>query len=43
MNDKERKIFFTVEKYYKDYGLRAKELKAEGKKLIGYVCSFVPL
>jgi len=36
-------IFSTVEKYYKDYGLRAKELKKEGKKLIGYVCSFVPL
>ncbi len=43
MNDAEKKVFSTVEKYYKDYGLRAKELKAEGKKLIGYVCSFVPL
>ena len=32
-----------VEKYYKDYGLRAKELKKNGKKIIGYVCSFVPL
>ena len=32
-----------IEKYYKDYGLRAKELKEEGKKIIGYVCSFVPL
>jgi len=33
----------VVEKYYKDYGLRAKELKKNGKKIIGYVCSFVPL
>jgi bcr-type benzoyl-CoA reductase subunit C len=32
-----------VEKYYKDYGLRAKELKKEGKKVIGYICSLVPL
>jgi bcr-type benzoyl-CoA reductase subunit C len=32
-----------VEKYYKDYGLRAKELKKNGKKIIGYVCSFVPM
>jgi bcr-type benzoyl-CoA reductase subunit C len=36
-------IFSTVENYYKDYGLRAKELKKEGKKMIGYICSFVPL
>ena len=36
-------IFSTVENYYKDYGLRAKELKKEGKKIIGYICSFVPL
>jgi len=32
-----------VEKHYKDYGLRAKELKQEGKKWIGYICSLVPL
>lgn len=43
MNDKQTSIFNTVEKYYKDYGLRAKELKKEGKKIVGYVCSFVPL
>jgi benzoyl-CoA reductase subunit C len=36
-------IFSTVEMYYQDYGLRAKELKNEGKQFIGYVCSFVPL
>jgi len=43
MNDKQNSIFDTIENYYKDYGLRAKELKKEGKKMIGYVCSFVPL
>ena len=43
MNGKQSRIFNTVEKYYKDYGLRARELKEEGKKIIGYVCSFVPL
>ncbi len=43
MNGRQNNIFNTVERYYKDYGLRAKELKDEGKKIIGYVCSFVPL
>jgi len=43
MNDRQTSIFSTVEKYYNDYGLRARELKHEGKKVIGYVCSFVPL
>jgi len=43
MSDTESNIFSTVERYYKDYGLRAKALKEEGKKIIGYVCSFVPL
>jgi bcr-type benzoyl-CoA reductase subunit C len=43
MNDKQSSVFSTVKRYYKDYGVRAKELKDEGKKLIGYVCSFVPL
>ncbi len=43
MSEKQGNIFDTVETYYKDYGVRAKELKKEGKKFIGYVCSFVPL
>ena len=43
MNETQSGILSTVEKYYKDYGLRARELKKEGKKIIGYVCSFVPL
>ncbi|RJR47481.1 MAG: 2-hydroxyacyl-CoA dehydratase [Desulfobacteraceae bacterium] len=32
-----------VETLYNDYGLRAKELQKQGRKLIGYICSFVPL
>jgi bzd-type benzoyl-CoA reductase N subunit len=32
-----------VEKDYEEYGRRARELSREGKKIIGYVCSFVPL
>ena len=43
MGAKQSSILTTVEKYYRDYGLRAKELKKEGKKIIGYICSFVPL
>ena len=43
MSDEQNSIFDTIENYYKDYGVRAKELKKEGKKFIGYVCSFVPL
>jgi benzoyl-CoA reductase subunit C len=37
------KVMSKVENYYEDYGLRAKELAAQGRKVIGYVCSFVPL
>ena len=36
-------VMSKVDRYYNDYGLRAKELSREGKKIIGYVCSFVPL
>ncbi|MGZ6225248.1 MAG: 2-hydroxyacyl-CoA dehydratase, partial [Syntrophales bacterium] len=43
MGGKRSSILTTVEKYYEEYGLRAKELKKEGKKIIGYICSFVPL
>jgi bcr-type benzoyl-CoA reductase subunit C len=43
MDDNKNSVFSTVEKYYQDYGLRARELKKEGKKLIGYICSLVPL
>jgi benzoyl-CoA reductase/2-hydroxyglutaryl-CoA dehydratase subunit BcrC/BadD/HgdB len=43
MSGKQKNILNAVDKSYKDYGLRAKELKKEGKKIIGYICSFVPL
>jgi bcr-type benzoyl-CoA reductase subunit C len=43
MSERQTSVFSTVEKYYRDYGLRAKELKKEGKTLIGYICSLVPL
>jgi len=32
-----------VEKYYQDYGSRARELKGQGKHIIGYLCAFVPV
>ncbi len=32
-----------VEKYYQDYGLRARELKDQGQKVIAYLCSLVPV
>jgi benzoyl-CoA reductase/2-hydroxyglutaryl-CoA dehydratase subunit BcrC/BadD/HgdB len=43
MSSTQSGVFPIVEKYYKDYGVRARELKREEKKIIGYVCSFVPL
>ncbi len=32
-----------VDKYYQDYGSRARELKGQGKGIMGYLCAFVPL
>ena len=32
----------AVDKYYQDYGSRARELKKQGKKIIGYLCAFTP-
>ncbi len=43
MNARNSIIFSKVESYYQDYGQRASELNREGKRLIGYVCSFVPV
>jgi benzoyl-CoA reductase subunit C len=31
-----------AERYYQEYGLRARELKKQGKKIIGYLCAFTP-
>jgi benzoyl-CoA reductase/2-hydroxyglutaryl-CoA dehydratase subunit BcrC/BadD/HgdB len=33
----------TVEQYYNHYGLRAKELKNEGKRIVGYLSALVPV
>ncbi|HOF58443.1 MAG TPA: 2-hydroxyacyl-CoA dehydratase family protein [Syntrophorhabdaceae bacterium] len=33
----------TAEKHYSHYGARAKELKAEGKKIIGYLSALCPV
>jgi benzoyl-CoA reductase subunit C len=32
-----------VEKYYQDYGSRARELKGQGEQIMGYLCAYVPL
>ncbi len=36
-------IMSKVHEYYADYGIRAAELGREGKKIIGFICSFVPV
>lgn len=36
-------VFFMIERQFKEYGARARQLSGEGRKIIGYVCSFVPL
>lgn len=33
----------TVDKYYENYGCRARELKMQGKKIIGYLCACAPV
>jgi benzoyl-CoA reductase/2-hydroxyglutaryl-CoA dehydratase subunit BcrC/BadD/HgdB len=33
----------TAEQYYNDYGLRAKELRNEGKMIVGYLSALVPV
>ena len=42
MGDRENS-FTRVKAYYEDYGVRARELSRSGEKIIGYICSFVPL
>lgn len=39
----EAKGLAAVDKYYQNYDLRARELKSQGKKIIGYLCAYVPL
>jgi len=43
MGEDRENILRTVQSHYNDYGARAKQLSDEGKKIIGYVCSFVPI
>jgi benzoyl-CoA reductase subunit C len=43
MNNNGSEILSKIETYYQDYGQRARELTREGKKVIGYICSFVPV
>jgi len=43
MNGNKGDVMAVVDKHYQDYGLRARELKEEGKTVIGYICSFVPV
>ena len=33
----------VVDKYYQDYGCRARELRKQGKRIMGYLCAFVPV
>jgi len=33
----------TVERYYQGYGSRARELKKQGKQIMGYLCAFTPV
>jgi len=33
----------TADRYYQDYGGRARELKKQGRKIIGYLCAFTPV
>jgi bzd-type benzoyl-CoA reductase N subunit len=33
----------AVNKYYQDYGSKVRELKKQGKRIMGYLCAFVPL
>jgi len=33
----------AADKYYRDYGSRARELKKGGAKIIGYLCAFTPV
>ena len=33
----------AADKYYQDYGCRARELKGQGKRIMGYLCALAPL
>ncbi|HQH43274.1 MAG TPA: 2-hydroxyacyl-CoA dehydratase family protein [Syntrophorhabdaceae bacterium] len=40
---RDEKGLAKAERYYTDYGVRARELKAEGKKIIGYISALCPV
>ena len=33
----------AADRYYQDYGSRARELKRQGKRIMGYLCAFTPV
>jgi len=43
MTTQNSSAFATVEQLYQDYGMRARELQAQGKKIIGYLCALTPV
>ncbi len=43
LKESQDKGLVAAERYYQDYGVRARELREEGKKIIGYLCAYVPL
>jgi len=43
MNKQNSDILSKFETYYQNYGLRARELKNQGQKVIAYLCSLVPV
>jgi benzoyl-CoA reductase subunit C len=43
MNDNQMGGLATAEKYYRDYGTRARELKNSGRKVIGYLSALCPV
>ncbi|MGD0232847.1 MAG: 2-hydroxyacyl-CoA dehydratase family protein, partial [Syntrophorhabdales bacterium] len=43
MTGSDRHGLAAADKYHEKYGMRAKELKAEGRKVIGYLSAIVPV
>jgi len=43
MSEQKSTAMSKVERHYENYGLRARELKKEGKTVIAYLCSLVPV
>jgi benzoyl-CoA reductase subunit C len=43
MNEKSSDILSKIQTFYQNYGLRARELKDKGQKVIAYLCSLVPV